>query len=81
MLRIKASLEELIRALTSLINGPDCIVFFYFSYQINPLTVKLFNLNFHPLQVVSRWRDPQLQVSEIIQIWQNGGQLFLNIAD
>ena len=28
------------------------------------LTAKLFNLNFHPLEVVSRWRDPQLQVSE-----------------
>ena len=32
--------------------------------QLNPLTAKLFNLNFHPLEVVSRWRDPQLQVSE-----------------
>ena len=32
--------------------------------QINPLTAKLFNLNFHPLEVVSRWRDPQLQVIE-----------------
>ena len=31
---------------------------------INPLTAKLFNSNFHPLKVVSRWRDPQLQVSE-----------------
>ena len=31
---------------------------------INPLTAKLLNLNFHPLEVVSRWRDPQLQVSE-----------------
>ena len=31
---------------------------------INPLTAKLFNLNFNPLEVVSRWRDPQLQVSE-----------------
>ena len=30
----------------------------------NPLTAKLFNMNFHPLQIVSRWRDPQLQVSE-----------------
>ena len=30
----------------------------------NHLTAKLFNLNFHPLEVVSRWRDPQLQVSE-----------------
>ena len=26
----------------------------------NPLTAKLFNLNFHPLEVVFRWRDPQL---------------------
>ena len=31
---------------------------------LNPLTAKLFNLNFHPLEVVSRRRDPQLQVSE-----------------
>ena len=31
---------------------------------INPLTAKLFSLNFHPLEVVLRWRDPQLQVSE-----------------
>ena len=32
--------------------------------KINPLTAKLFNLNFHSLEVVSRRRDPQLQVSE-----------------
>ena len=32
--------------------------------SINPLTAKLFNLRFRPLEVVSRWRDPQLQVSE-----------------
>ena len=31
-------------------------------HRFNPLTAKLFNLNFHLL--VSRWRDPQLQVSE-----------------
>ena len=31
---------------------------------LNPLTAKLFSLNFHPLEAVSRWRDPQLQVSE-----------------
>ena len=30
----------------------------------NPLTAKLFNLNFHPLEVVSRCRDSQLQVIE-----------------
>ena len=33
-------------------------------HSINPLTAKLFNLNFHPLEVVSRWRDSQLQVRE-----------------
>ena len=33
-------------------------------YIFNPLTAKLFNLNFHPFEVVSRWRDPQLQVCE-----------------
>ena len=32
--------------------------------NVNPLTAKLFNLNVHPLEFVSRWRDPQLQVSE-----------------
>ena len=32
--------------------------------RFNPLTAKLFNLNFHPLEVVSRWHDPQLQESE-----------------
>ena len=31
---------------------------------LNPLTAKLFNRTFHPLEVVSRWRDPQLQVSK-----------------
>ena len=36
-------------------------------FMINPLTAKLFNWNFHPLEVVCRWRDPQLQV---------GGNLF-----
>ena len=31
---------------------------------INPKSDKLNNLNFHPLEVVSRYRDPQLQVDE-----------------
>ena len=31
---------------------------------IAPLTAKLFNWNFHPLKVVYRWRDPQLQMSK-----------------
>ena len=32
--------------------------------RFNPLNAKLFNLNFYPLEVVSRLRDPQHQVSE-----------------
>ena len=35
-----------------------------FNNQSNPLPAKLFYLNFHPLEVVSRYRDPQLQVDE-----------------
>ena len=52
-------------------------------FQVDPLTAELFNLNFYPLEVVSRWRDPQLQVSENYsdwQIWQNGGRVFSNLA-
>ena len=45
----------------------------------NPLTAKLFNLNFHPLEVVDRVHN--FKLVKIIQIWQNGGQLFSNIAD
>ena len=48
---------------------------------INPLTAKLFNLNFHPPEVVSRWRDPQLQVIEIYSDLTKWRQLFSNIAD
>ena len=32
--------------------------------NIDLLTAELFNWNFHPLEVVSRSRDPQLQLSE-----------------
>ena len=30
----------------------------------NPSTTEIFNLNFQSLEVVSRYRDPQLQVTE-----------------
>ena len=33
-------------------------------FLFNPLTAKLFNLNFHPLEVVDRVSETQLQVSE-----------------
>ena len=47
------------------IDGPTLsITFTMFTMIFNPLTAKLFNMKFHPLEVVSRWRDPQLQVSE-----------------
>ena len=32
--------------------------------DLNPKSTELNNLNFHPLEVVSRYRDPQLQVGE-----------------
>ena len=35
---------------------------------VNPLPAKLSYLNFHQLKVVSRYRDPQLQVGEINHI-------------
>ena len=31
---------------------------------INPLLAKLSHLNFYPLEIVFRYRDPQLQVSK-----------------
>ena len=36
----------------------------YCKYKKILSIAKLVNWNFHPLEVVSRWRDPQLQVSE-----------------
>ena len=35
----------------------------------NPYPARLVYLNFHPLQVVSRYRDPQLQVGENLFIY------------
>ena len=32
--------------------------------RVNPYPAKLIYLNFQPLEVVSRYRDPQLQVAE-----------------
>ena len=49
-------------------NTHQCLYYYFVRLivinMVNPLTAKLFNLNFHSLEVVSRWRDPQLQVSE-----------------
>ena len=35
-----------------------------FSLPLNPYSTELFNLNFRSLEAVSRYRDPQLQVTE-----------------
>ena len=35
-----------------------------FTICVNPYPVKLNNLNFQPLEVVCRYRDPQLQAAE-----------------
>ena len=35
---------------------------------LNPYHAKLIYLNFHPLEIVSRYRDPQLQVMKITHI-------------
>ena len=32
--------------------------------MVDPYSAKVNNLNFHPLEVVPRCRDPQLQVGE-----------------
>ena len=43
------------------------------------LTAKLFNWNFHSLDVVSLWRDHNFKWLKIIQIRQNVGQRFWHI--
>ena len=47
---------------------------------VNPLTAKLFNFNFQPLEVVSPDAIHNFKWVKIIQIWQYGGQLFSNLA-
>ena len=49
--------------------------------DLNPLTAKLFNLNFHRLEVVSRSRDPQLQMSDNYSDLTKWSSIFSNLAD
>ena len=53
---LQKTISAIIVALSNIINLTNLT-------NLVPLTAKLFNLNFHPLEVVSRWRDPQLQGS------------------
>ena len=51
-----------------------CVIIVFFA----TILTKLKNLNFHPLEVVSRYRDPQLQVGENYSYLYNLNQ---NICD
>ena len=46
---------------------------------IDPLPAKLYFLNFYPLEVVSRYRDPQLQVGENYSYLFNLKPTFANL--
>ena len=49
-------------------------IWYRFLYnKVNPYPAKLIYLNFHSLEVVSRYRNPQLQVAE------NYSQRFANL--
>ena len=50
------------------------------SLLLNPLTAKLFNLNFTHLKLCLADAIHNFKWVKIIQIWQNRVQLFLNIA-
>ena len=45
--------------------------------NINPYPAKLIYLNFHPLEVVSRYHDPQLQVGKNYSYLHNLNLMFI----
>ena len=49
------------------------------SVCIDPLTAEINNLNVYPLEVVSRYRDPQLKVGESGSYFLIWDQTFANI--
>ena len=51
----------------------------YYVEQFNPYHAKFNNLNFHPLEVVFRDRDPQLQVGETYSYILNWDKTFANL--
>ena len=64
-------MEERCNALLLIISGTEILFHvpvgeneLFTPLCINPYPAKLMYLNFHPLEVVSRYRDPQLQVGE-----------------
>ena len=46
------------------VNCEKCECFTSVVCRLNPLPAQLSHLNLHPLEVVSRYRDPQLQAGE-----------------
>ena len=51
-------------ALPSLLGYVTTMTHIHFLFILNFQSATVNNLNFHPLEVVSRYRDPQLQVDE-----------------
>ena len=51
----------------------------YCKWSVNPYPAKLIYLIFHPFKVVSRYRDPQLQVGENTHICLIWTHIFANI--
>ena len=64
MRKILQAIAHTLKVLCLIVYFANHHITVFFVIYINPLSAKLFNLNFHPLEVVSRWRDPQLQVSQ-----------------
>ena len=52
----------------------DLVTYKITPVNINPCPAKVIYLNFHPLEVASRYRDPQLQVGENYPYVVNLGQ-------
>ena len=72
--------------------GGDCLHSPDSWLPVNPYPVKLIYLNFHPPEVVARYRDPQLQVGEnysylfilstaICQFWCSDTYFIANNSD
>ena len=49
----------------------------YNLFRFNPSGTDLFNLNFQSLEIVSRYRDPQLQVTENLgDLWNSSSIIY-----
>ena len=61
--RIKHSWDRREKVITKYIS--KCLPLIHTEY-INPYSAELYSLHFHPLEVVSRYRDPRHQLCELL---------------